>query len=465
MRRRVPLTCVLVVCFGGTAPADDRRDARSGAAPTEFGPPIPVRAFSSAPERGIAQAGGKVVPAPGDSGAAVQPVSASPPVYPNVGRADGSCDPIERLRCGACGPDESGWVTADYLLWAVKSGGTPPLVARDPPGTPRAAVGVPTTPGRSVLFGGPGLNGDLRSGFRIGGGFWLDPDRHWALSGDFFLLGSGTDGGTFASPGDPPLSRPFFNVVTGLPDAELVGFPGSLSGSVSVSARNTFVGAGAFLRRNLCCDFDASDPCGARGYRVDLLAGYRYYGLNDDLRVREDLLSTGQPGAPPGTRIVVTDRFRTTNSFNGGLLGLAGGAQSGRWSADFRGGASLGNLHRGLTIDGSTVVTVPGQVPSTRTGGLLAQRSNIGRYTSDVFTVAPEFGANIGYQLTPGVRIRAGYTFLYLPNAWRAGDQIDRGIDPVQLRGGVGALGRPAPVLASTGAFVQGVNVGLTFRY
>lgn len=379
--------------------------------------------------------------------------------------AGAACDPIERITCAACGPDERGWVTADYLLWSVKGSGTPPLVARDLPGTARPAVGVPSTPGQQILFGGPGLNGDLRSGFRIGGGYWLDADRQWAISGDFFLLGSGNTGGVFASPGDPPLTRPFFNVATGRPDAELVAFPGSLSGSVSVSARNTFVGAGGFLQRNLCCDFDTCNPCSVRGYRVDLLAGYRYFGLNDDLMVRENLVSTAQPGVPPGTRIVVTDSFRTENSFNGGLLGLTGSVQSGRWFADARGGASFGNMHRELIVSGATTVTAPGQLPSDRVGGLLAQRSNIGRYTSDTFTVAPEVGLNLGYQVTPGVRVHAGYTFLYLPNVWRAGDQIDRGIDPAQLRGGVGTLGRPAATLASTGAFVQGVNVGLTFRY
>ena len=105
-----------------------------------------------------------------------------------------------------------------------------------------------------------------------------------------------------------------------------------VSGSVAVSARNTFNGAGLFLQRNLCCNFDPSDPCSVRGYRVDLLAGYRYFGLNDNFQVREDLVSTGQTGVPPGTRLIVADQFRTVNTFNGGLLGLSGSARMGNSS-------------------------------------------------------------------------------------------------------------------------------------
>jgi hypothetical protein len=79
--------------------------------------------------------------------------------------------------------------------------------------------------------------------------------------------------------------------------------------------------------------------------------------------------------------------------------------------------------------------------------------------------VVPEVRLNLACRVTRGVRVQVGYTFVFVPNTWRAGDQIDRGIDPVQLRGGTSALGRPGAVLASTGAWVQGLNAGLTFQY
>jgi hypothetical protein len=376
-----------------------------------------------------------------------------------------ACDPIDRLRCGPCGPDERFWLSADYLLWAVQSNGVPPLVVGDLTGTPRSAVGLPGTLGQQTLFGGTDLNGNLRSGLRVTGGLWLDGQRRWGLEGDFFFLATGSDGGTFSSSGSPPLARPFFNVAAGMPDAELVALPGLLSGSVAVDARNTFNGGGLFLRRNLCCASDACDPCTVSGYRLDVLAGYRHFALDDTIQVREDLLTVAPTQVPPGTRLVVTDRFRTENTFDGALLGLAGDVRRGRWSADFRGGASFGNLHRALVIDGGTVIAVPGQPATARVGGLLAQPSNIGRYTSDAFTTVPEVGLNLGCQLTRGLRAHIGYTFIYLPNTWRAGDQIDRVVDPTQLAGAASPLGRPAATRASTGTAVQGVNFGLMLRY
>jgi hypothetical protein len=356
-------------------------------------------------------------------------------------------------------------VQADYVLWSVQGFQTPALVARDVPGTARSAVGIPGTAGQQILSGNARQTGDLRSGFYINGGVWLDECRQWALSGDFFFLSTGTDNGRFSSAGDPPLSRPFFNVATNAPDAELVSFPGVLSGTVSVTARNTFAGGGAFLQRNLCCAFDGCDPCNPRGYRIDLLAGYRTYRLDDFLQIREDLLAVGPGPVQPGTTIVVTDRFRTENMFNGALVGLSGSALYGNWSFNLRAGAALGDMHRVLDVAGSTVVTVPGQPPSVRNGGLLAQPTNSGRFTSDTFTVVPELRLTVGYRITQCIYAHVGYTFVYLPSLWRVGDQIDRGIDPIQLTGGTSTLGRPAPVLASSGSVVQGMNFGLTFRY
>jgi hypothetical protein len=168
---------------------------------------------------------------------------------------------------------------------------------------------------------------------------------------------------------------------------------------------------------------------------------------------------------PAGTSIVVTDRFSTNNTFNGALLGLSGSGQYGKWVFAARGGAALGDMYRELVVDGSTVVTVPGLPASTRSGGLLAQATNMGRFASDTFTVAPELNLTLGYQLNRWASVHVGYTFVYLPNVWRAGDQIDRRVDPAQLTGGVGTLGHPGPVLASTGAAIQGMNFGITFRY
>src|SRR6185369_2833641 len=83
------------------------------------------------------------------------------------------------------------------------------------------------------------------------------------------------------------------------------------------ASSGSLFGAGALARANLC-----SDCC----YRLEALAGYRYLHFSDQVDIIEKLTSTdpAQTFAPLGTSIVVADRFRTTNQFHGGDVGLSG---------------------------------------------------------------------------------------------------------------------------------------------
>ncbi|MFM8271606.1 MAG: BBP7 family outer membrane beta-barrel protein [Gemmata sp.] len=348
------------------------------------------------------------------------------------------------------------WATGDYLLWQMRSAALPPLVARDVPGTPQALVGVPGTAGQQTLFGGSNVNGDLRSGLRLRGGFWFDDTRLMGLDGEFFYLGGGGDGGRFASPGTPPLSRPFLNAGTGAPDAQLVAFPDLLAGAVSVETETKLYGFAPALRCNLAYDCDS---------RIDVLVGYRNLWLDDRLRVTENLNAIGPGAVQAGTNIIVQDTFRAVNNFNGGLLGLAGGKKFGNMSLNARGSVSFGQTFTEATIDWQTLVTPPGGPTVLRAGGLLAQRSNGGRHEFQSFAVVPELGFDLGYQITPNLRAQVGYTFLYWSSVARAGDQVDRVVDPVQLTGATSSLGRPAFNPNRTDFWAQGVNFGLTIRY
>jgi hypothetical protein len=363
------------------------------------------------------------------------------------------------LCCKECCTDERGWLRLDYILWSVQGGALPTLAVRDSPGVPFAAAGLPTTPGQQLVFGGTRLNDEMRSGLRLSAGVYGEGGL-WAVSGDLFFLSSNGDGARFNSSGGPVLSRPFVNPATGLPDAEVVGFPGVTSGSLAFSERNTFVGAGAFFQHALHC---GGDEC--HGYRVDFITGYRFYGMNDDLRIRDSRSTIGPGAFPSGTTLTILDQFRTENTFHGGLIGLTGVKRHGCWVCDFRAGVALGAMNRELLIDGSTTVQSPGQPTVVRGGGLLTQVSNAGTYSSQTFAAIPELGLNVGLQLCEGVFVTFGYTLVYMPNTWRAGDQIDRGVDPGQLRGAANVFGRPLPTFASTGTTAQGFNAGFTFRF
>src|SRR5207247_904378 len=102
--------------------------------------------------------------------------------------------------------------------------------------------------------------------------------------------------------------------------------------------------------------------------------------------------------------------------------------------------------------NGTSTFIMPGQASVVQPGGFLVLPTNSGRRTSDEFTVVPEVSVGLGYQITQRLRGTIGYTFIYWPNVYRAGDQIDTRVNISQLpfATGPGTLvgaPRPAPRL------------------
>jgi hypothetical protein len=309
-----------------------------------------------------------------------------------------------------------------------------------------------------VLFGGP-VNGGLTAGGRITVGYWIDFEQTCGIEGYFFQLGARTDRFGAGTPGN--VGRPFFNVATGMPDAEFVSVPGFLDGTVQVSASTgSFLGAGVLTRHNLYWGCNA---------HLDALVGYRYLSLIDDLGVIENLTSVDptQTVAPLGTRIIVMDSFHTSNRFHGGDIGLSGEYRWNSWSLGGTARIALGATQERVDINGSTIVIVPGFAPVTSPGGLLALSSNSGIRTRDVFAVVPEIQAQLAYQISARTRIHVGYNFLYWSRVARAGDQIDLAVNPALLppaTPGASPL-RPAFTFQGADFWAQGINLGLDFRF
>jgi hypothetical protein len=115
-----------------------------------------------------------------------------------------------------------------------------------------------------------------------------------------------------------------------------------------------------------------------------------------------------------------------------------------------------------VDISGSTVIdNGPAQV-----GGLLAQTSNIGSRSRDRFTILPELGGRVGYQLTHNLKLKLGYTLIFWSNVVRPGDQIDLGVNPNQLPPAVGNVpARPEFVFRDTDYWVQGITFGGEFEW
>jgi hypothetical protein len=377
------------------------------------------------------------------------------------------------------------WVGAEYLMWWIKGASVPPLLTS---GTP-ASIGILGLPGTQTISDDT-LNYGLRSGGRFSAGAWLNCDQTKGIElGYLFLTGgnnrfvAGGDGG----PNSAVISRPYINAITGLPDVELVAFPGIVGGTVTTSSGSFLQGADANLICNLCsyapcpsacpsaCPTDcltadcSPTTCCTRNrapasYRVDFLAGPRWMQLQENLQIQEQLVDA------LGNQFTVTDRFTTSNNFYGGQVGLRGQWQRGRYFLSLLGKVALGNNHQQVRIDGNTVITPAGGQQVVQPGGLLALPSNIGSYSRDQFSVIPEVNANIGYQLTDRLRVTTGYSFLYWSNVVRPGDQIDTVVNPTQLPTafGPGQLigpARPAFQFNQSGFWAQGISFGIQYNW
>jgi hypothetical protein len=211
-------------------------------------------------------------------------------------------------------------------------------------------------------------------------------------------------------------------------------------------------------------------------WRAEGLAGFRSLRLSEDLGVASDTIpiAPGMIGflglpVPQGTLLSARDLFRATNDFYGGQLGGRLAFMAEAFGLELLGKVALGVNQQVLTVQGSSAATIPGLPPVPAPGGVLAVDSNIGRYYRSVFAVVPEIGANAIWDVAPWMRLRVGYTFLWISQVARPGNQIDRTIDPARIPtdGAFGAPTSPRPTVffRESEFWAQGVNFGVEFRY
>jgi hypothetical protein len=366
---------------------------------------------------------------------------------------------------GACGPHGCVWFRGEYLLWWTKNGPVPPLVTTSPAGTPSGSAGVLGLPTTTVLVGNSNLDFDERSGARFTAGFWFDDCQKHGFEASYFFLGRRDDNFTLTSGGVPILTRPFVNALTGTEVSEITAFPGLASGNLQVLTSSRLQGAEANYLCNLCCNC-----CCDRGYRVDLLAGFRYLELDESIAIAESVRVSPSSPVLPGDEVHVFDKFSTHNDFYGGQLGIRGEWWWDRFFVNACAKVAIGDTHEVVVREGSTTIITPAGGTEVFPSGLLVLATNRGRVSRDEFGVVPEATLNVGYQLTPNLRAFAGYTFLYWSHVARPGDQIDRTLNvnliPTSTTFGTpGGPARPSPEIKSTDFWAQGINVGLELRF
>ena len=355
-------------------------------------------------------------------------------------------------------PDDLLFVQAEYLLWWANKPNIPVLATTNSLGQP-GFLGQSGT--RSLL--GPGTFGPgLRDGFRIRAGGWLDDCGLRGVDGGFFFLGRRSTSQSFDSGQSPVITRPFFAPNFNSEFGEVVAQPNLSAGRLDVTTDSFLWGADLNYRRAISRTCDGT---------VGLFAGYRHLNLTESLTIAESITSTGPLSPDPvGTKVFVRDRFETRNQFHGGQVGGFWSRKVGRFDFDTRAGVALGTTFQTVDIDGIQQRTRPGQATENFRGGLLATGPNLGRFTQNHFSVVPEFTANVGYRLTPNLRLFVGYNFLYWSNVVRPGDQIDRVVDLAQVPNppaGVVASPnpRPLPTFQQSDFWAHGVQFGLELRW
>jgi hypothetical protein len=239
------------------------------------------------------------------------------------------------------------WLSMEYLTWSVSGDKLPALVTTSPAGTPQASAGVLGAAGTSVLFGNSTVDGDWRSGGRVSGGYWFDRGHTSGVEVSVFGLEQASTGFNANSGSFPILARPFTDATTGLQNANLIAFPGLLSGSVTASETSNLLGADAVYRRDIG-DFGRE--------HLSALFGYRFLYASDHLDISSASTVIGGQVLPLGTVITPNDDFKTQNYFSGIDFGIAGDSATGPWSLEWRADVALGvNVDR-EQINGSTTI-------------------------------------------------------------------------------------------------------------
>jgi hypothetical protein len=349
----------------------------------------------------------------------------------------------------------------EYMHWWNKGRNLPPLVSTSPASIPQDIAGVlqnypDPTPTASVVFGDEAIGDDRQAGGRVTVGLWLDDCRDVAVGGRIFGVEGHESGFYGESSGVPIITIPFFNddpLTPGLPigpkeDSLLVAYPGFSQGFLNVDTNSEIFGSELFLRYLV----DAG-----RYYRVDLVTGYQFTRINDDLTLNSEV-------AALGALFEYADQFHASNEFHGGEIGLLGEWYLSHWTFSALGKVAYGNMHQRVAISGQNRITAGGV--SATPGGLFAQPTNIGTYTRDVGVLLPEANFKLSYALNERLSMSVGYTLLYWNRVALAGDHVDRNVNGTQLSGGnLSGAATPAFNWADTDFWVQTVDIGVSWNY
>jgi hypothetical protein len=352
------------------------------------------------------------------------------------------------------------YMEGEYLLWWIRNPHLPAIATAGLLTDPAPAVIGQS--GTSVVLGGTNVDQEVFSGGRFTVGSWLGQADSLAVEGVFMFLGDrSNESSTLVAPGlgnSPVLGRPIINPVTGVETIEPIASPNEQSGAIRYSYKTEFWGTETNFKTLL------ASGC---WYRSEILAGFRFLDLQERLRIGQS-----ESFAPAGSDLsaVINDSFETSNRFYGGQLGTKTHVGWKCWTLDFTAKVALGGTAEITRIDGTTQLFSSMGGSTVLPGGILAAPSNSGRFRSAAFSVVPETGVSLGWQITDHVKAHVGYNYLCWTSVARPGDQIDRMVNVSQLPtlSGPGVLtgpAKPAVLFDRTTFWAQGVDIGFELAF
>lgn len=369
------------------------------------------------------------------------------------------------------------WFDGNWLGWAVKNAPiSQPLLTTGTLTNPTSAgSGTLGAPDTQVLFGDNNINQHYFNGFRVNAG-WLHCSDAFGVEAGFFMLTPHTTTFNFASDplGSPLLARPVNDVRTGTQTVEFVSAPGAFTGQATIATTTEFFGGDLNVVWPVCrgcCDDDIIQY----GY---LLTGARYLNLREELNIGQSsavlpngiTFFDGQP-VPAGGTLQIADDFRTRNQFYGGQVGATGGVTWWLFTLSATGKVALGSMREEANIAGFTTANTSLIHNQTAPGGLLALNSNSGQFARSMLAVVPEGNLNLTVEITPQIKFTVGYSFLYVSNVIRPGQNLDLGVNRTAVPSSqafnptLGGPTRPTFNFAGTDFWAQGINVGLGLRF
>jgi hypothetical protein len=353
------------------------------------------------------------------------------------------------------------WIEGEFLLWFIRNGplNTPLITTGSTSDSNPGALGQPHT---QVLYGNGSLDYGAIPGGRFEIGYWFDQESRFGIEAGFFLLAQQNINYSVFSDnsGTPVISVPIYNAQTHQEDQVPVAYPGVYAGGAIVHSSSALGGADL----NACFNVFRRN-----GFTVDLLGGFRFLDLREDLSLQTPDTNISTSSQYNGTTYNTVDYFHTSNQFYGGQLAGRFGYQWDRLSVDLIASVALGSTNQSIDIYGYGVATVPGGTPNFSPGGIFAQPSNMGHYWCWDFAVVPEGQLKFAYRVWRNLQVSFGYDFLYWSSVVRPGAQLNRDVNLSQSALlGSGTLAGPAqPVapLTRSDFFTQGLTVGLEWRW